>query len=382
MQDSTPVSGKPFRSAFCAILCLLGPGIAWAETLTVSGQANIFAAGSSLLADGLAPSEYDFSTAYPSVLSFSSVTGAVSGDLGAFPFNGPDGGTAGVLNHFVSGNAGISGISGNISTFYLAAVFLGPNQPLAPAPPSLDFGYGAVGIGFTTLSPEIGQVFFIGDGLTGTGTGATQQFFVPDGATRLFLGIADNSGVYGAPAGFYSDNAGQYQTIFTIAVVPVPDTTPPVLTLPASFAVDATSPQGATVSYTVTATDNSGVTPTVSCIPRSGLTFAIGPTTVNCTATDAANNSSTGSFTVTVNGAEAQLLKLIAMVGIVSNPFGITNSLDKKLQNAMKEGRSACNSLGAFINEAQALSGKKLHVEQANMLIESANQIRAVLGCQ
>jgi hypothetical protein len=159
------------------------------------------------------------------------------------------------------------------------------------------------------------------------------------------------------------------------------DTTAPVLTLPASFAVDATNPQGATVNYTVTATDNSGVTPTVSCIPKSGLTFSIGATTVSCTATDAANNSSTGSFTVTVNGAAAQRSNLITLVGSVSSPFGTTNSLDAKLQNAMKGDRSACNSLVAFISEAQAQSGKMLSAIQANMLIDSANQIRAVLGC-
>ncbi len=44
------------------------------------------------------------------------------------------------------------------------------------------------------LSPFLKQVFFIGDGLTGNGTGAAQQFIVPAGATRLFLGPADGTG--------------------------------------------------------------------------------------------------------------------------------------------------------------------------------------------
>jgi hypothetical protein len=54
-------------------------------------------------------------------------------------------------------------------------------------------------------------VFFIGDGRTGSGTGAVQQFIVPAGATRLFLGTVDgfgwntNSGAFSvqvnAPAG-------------------------------------------------------------------------------------------------------------------------------------------------------------------------------------
>ena len=51
---------------------------------------------------------------------------------------------------------------------------------------------------------------------------------------------------------------------------------------------DATSPQGAVVSYTVRATDpdNAPSQLTITCAPASGSTFAIGTTTVNCTASD------------------------------------------------------------------------------------------------
>lgn len=50
-------------------------------------------------------------------------------------------------------------------------------------------------------------------------------------------------------------------------------------------------------------------TPTVGCLPASESTFAIGTTTVTCTATDADdfNSPVTASFTVTVNGALAHL---------------------------------------------------------------------------
>jgi HYR domain len=164
------------------------------------------------------------------------------------------------------------------------------------------------------------------------------------------------------------------------------DTTPPVLNLPTNIVVAAITPMGASVTYTVTATDNSGVTPTASCAPLSGVNFPIGTTTVNCTATDASGNSSTGSFTVTVKGSAEQLSSLIDTVGILSSPFGTTNSLATKLQNAvgaMQGGDvlSACNLLRAFINEARAQSGKKLTPAQASQLITSANQIRLVMGC-
>lgn len=69
----------------------------------------------------------------------------------------------------------------------------------------------------------------------------------------------------------------------------------PILTLPDDITVEATSPTGTAVTYTVTATEG-GV---VSCSPASGFLFPLGSTTVNCTATNAAGSTS-GSFTVTV----------------------------------------------------------------------------------
>jgi hypothetical protein len=47
---------------------------------------------------------------------------------------------------------------------------------------------------FMILAPQLQQVFFIGEGLTGTGSGQRQTFVVPTGATRLFLGSADGVG--------------------------------------------------------------------------------------------------------------------------------------------------------------------------------------------
>lgn len=62
----------------------------------------------------------------------------------------------------------------------------------------------------------------------------------------------------------------------------------------------------AAVSFTTpTATDNCGGTPTVSCDPASGTSFAKGTTTVTCTATDASTNSAQCTFTVTVNDCES-----------------------------------------------------------------------------
>jgi Ca2+-binding RTX toxin-like protein len=98
---------------------------------------------------------------------------------------------------------------------------------------------------------------------------------------------------------------------------PEEDTTPPTLTVPEDIVFEATSAEGAQVTFTVTAEDNVGGTATldennmliqdniggsiiISCDPPSGSTFPIGETIVQCTATDEAGNTATASFTVTV----------------------------------------------------------------------------------
>ncbi|MGD0090750.1 MAG: Ig-like domain-containing protein, partial [Planctomycetota bacterium] len=80
----------------------------------------------------------------------------------------------------------------------------------------------------------------------------------------------------------------------------VVDTIPPVITAP-NMVVEATSPQGAMVSYNVSVVDNVTVNPSFSCIPASGSQFPIGLTTVYVTAWDNSMNYSCASFTVTVH---------------------------------------------------------------------------------
>ena len=93
-----------------------------------------------------------------------------------------------------------------------------------------------------------------------------------------------------------SDSTPATSAPYTIA----PDTTiPPVLNLPADITTKATGPNGAVVTYDATATDgNTNVD--VTCSKSSGDTFPVGTTTVNCSATDALGNQSTGSFQVSV----------------------------------------------------------------------------------
>ena len=87
--------------------------------------------------------------------------------------------------------------------------------------------------------------------------------------------------------------------------------------------------------------------------------------------------------------APQQLANLLSVVEQFNLSQGITNSLDSKVQNALDainaarggSTTSACNLMSAFINNVNGQTGKQLTAAQGAVLIASANQIRATLGC-
>lgn len=82
------------------------------------------------------------------------------------------------------------------------------------------------------------------------------------------------------------------------------DHTAPTLSLPDTISVRASSQGGATVVFAVTASDPDDPA-TATCSPSSGSVFPIGVTTVGCTASDTAGNTSSGSFLVVVSALSA-----------------------------------------------------------------------------
>lgn len=136
-------------------------------------------------------------------------------------YNGPccqldpiDGGS--VFSHAGGAENGIADATMPINA--LLGVFLDSTQPdSTPAPTALDFQPAGLGTAFTSLAPALKQVFFIGDGLTGSGSGSPQAFLIPTGATRLFLGTMDGFGWW--------NNTGSFEVSIEHApAVPEPGT--------------------------------------------------------------------------------------------------------------------------------------------------------------
>lgn len=273
-----PVPGSPARAAQLGLLCTLvllpagasGQGF----SLSVPATADIFSAGH----DAVPVTPNGGGTLPPAVvlpggtgrqLQFTTVTGSVSFNIDAAPpqdiyrgqDNGPDGGAVywqdekpgnpwpnayttdgtepGLLppsekdtvTSFYLDMQASGGLSGMLlyeptpadrRVMFLTGVFTTAAGPDGTAPPRLDFSSTSTSVpggrGFTTLSPLTDQLFYVGDGLTGEGTGSLQTFNVPDEATHLYLGLIDGSRFIHGPD-FYDNNAGS----FSVQGVVVPE---------------------------------------------------------------------------------------------------------------------------------------------------------------
>src|SRR4028119_579903 len=156
---------------------------------------------------------FDFAVAAGQVLTFSSISGIINYSWAnpGTSTNGIGDGRALPSGTNISSYGGISGIQ-NDAFGFLVGVFLTDLEPTDPAPLALDFTNNT---SFEEISPLLKQTFFIGDGLTGSGSGNIQRFLVPEQATRLFLGFADGAIIQGLP-GDYSDNGGSLVANFDI----------------------------------------------------------------------------------------------------------------------------------------------------------------------
>jgi hypothetical protein len=207
------------------VVCLAGTLLAQgSQTLTVSAQMDIWQSGGySDGSDGVPPAAYAFAAAPGQSLTFfPNVTGYWTCSDSAAAY-GPDGTTvvpcASRPNNY-SPTGPFSGLKLTDFQGPMVGMFLEDTLPVS-VPPTLRFytndsQAGGIKTNFEVLSPQIGQVFFIGDGNTWTGGGgAVQLFQVPPTATHLYLGYADSCDA--ATPGCYSDTKGSISATFAIS---------------------------------------------------------------------------------------------------------------------------------------------------------------------
>jgi uncharacterized repeat protein (TIGR01451 family) len=194
--------------------------------------------------------------------------------------------------------------AGNTATgLQLVTVTESPAQPptvTAPADVSANTGPGATSCGTIVSDATLGTATANDNcpGVTVTRSGVPAGNIFPVGNTIVTYTATDASG----------------NTATDTQMVTVIDNTVPIISCPANIVV-SNDPGlcSAVVTFSVTATDNCpGVT--VNTDIASGSTFPKGTTTVNATATDAAGNTATCSFTVTVNDTENPVISCPANI--------------------------------------------------------------------
>ncbi|MHC5004283.1 MAG: HYR domain-containing protein, partial [Planctomycetota bacterium] len=172
--------------------------------------------------------------------------------------------------------------SGNTDTCTFDVVVVDETEPVVSCPDDIlgvecDTSGGAV-VEYTVTATDACD----GD-LTPTCSAASGSVF-PVGTTTVTCTATDSAG-----------NTGTCS--FDIEVV---DTADPEISCPDDMTVECSGTGNAVVEFEVGASDACDPDPTVVCVPAPGSTFPLGTTLVTCTATDASGNTSSCTFSITV----------------------------------------------------------------------------------
>jgi YVTN family beta-propeller protein len=211
-----------------------------------------------------------------------------------------------------------------------------------------------------------------------------------DSATNTIYVADDNSGDSSVIDGATDTVTGVSIGFGTQAAAFSPFTHAAYLTSVGSNDVYVITPQASDTDLSITppanvTTDADDTSPpAAACTPASGSTFAIGTTTVNCSATDSDDTPSTvtTSFTVTVEGAAAQLAGLSQAVQGVGKRTTLADSVAAVQQQlAAGDTSRACRTLTRFIADVNHQTPRYIPAATAAQLIADAQRIQAVLAC-
>jgi alpha-tubulin suppressor-like RCC1 family protein len=183
---------------------------------------------------------------------------------------------------------------------------------LAGSPPTVDFGPHALGVSATKVftlkntglsALTIGSVSTVGGhaGDFTVDTAGMATSVAPNATTTVAVTFLPTApGARSSTLRIASNDPDRTDYDITVSGTGL-DTVPPVIRRHLDRTAVATNGAGAVVNYgPALVTDNSGLAPTVTYSPVSGSLFPPGATTVAITATDAAGNIATSSFTVIV----------------------------------------------------------------------------------
>jgi hypothetical protein len=145
--------------------------------------------------------------------------------------------------------------------------------------------------------------------------------------------------------------------------------------MPSNITTNATSPQGAVVTYTPpTVVDEDNPLPTANCSPASGSTFAIGQTTVTCTVSDSDDSNSpvSQSFSVmvqpvlSVNVSNVTATEGRAFNGVVATgtAYGSSNPLTATI--TWGDGNSSTVNVTPNPDGSYSVSGSHTYAEEGS----------------
>lgn len=269
---------------------------------------------------------------------------------------------------------------GNTATA-IQVVFVADTTPpsvIAPPNVSVSTGDGASGCAVVVSDAMLG-VATASDicalaGVTRSGVPAGNRFQI--GTTTITYTARDGSG----------------NTATATQTVTVTDNTPPTIVCPTPIVVDGSNALGgATVNFSVAASDNCAASPAITYSKAPGSFFAFGTTTVTATATDGSGNRSQCSFSVTVRTPQQQATAISAQVQALVTAGTLTASAGAGLTGKLNEivaklnrGQTgaACNQLNAFTNQVNGLiNNGSLASAQGQALINAANTLKNNIGC-
>jgi hypothetical protein len=145
--------------------------------------------------------------------------------------------------------------------------------------------------------------------------------------------------------------------------------------MPSNITTNATSPQGAVVTYTPpSVVDEDNPLPTATCLPASGSTFAIGQTTVTCSVSDSDDSNSpvSQSFSVTVqpvlsvnvNNVTASEGSAFNGVVVTGTAYGSSNPLSATI--SWSDGNSSTVSITPNPDGSYSVSGSHTYAEEGS----------------